>query len=58
MWLRECQVLIDKDLQVGSNGLDKLNEWELVAKANEVLDKMAGQISQGLGEPKVLGARK
>jgi len=55
---RERQVLIDKDPQVGSNQLNALNEWELVAKANEVLNKMVGQASHGPSDLKALGAMR
>jgi len=46
--VRECQVLIDRDPQGSSDHLHKLNEQKLVAKSNEVLEKMARQVSQGL----------
>jgi len=54
----ERQVLIDKDPQAGSNQLDALNEQELVAKANEALNKMAGQVSHGPSDPKALGVMR
>src|SRR5882724_4771269 len=38
--VRESQVLIDRDLWDTSNHQAKLNKWELVAKANEALEKM------------------
>ena len=43
MQMRERQVLIDKDPQVGSNQIKVLNKWELVAKANKAISGMMGQ---------------
>jgi len=50
--IRDSQVLIDKDPQVSSNHLDTLNKQELVTKANEVLGRMAMQVSPGPNKPR------
>ena len=49
---------MDKDSQAGSNQLNTLNEWELVAKANETLIKMASQVSHGPSKLKALGVTR
>jgi len=45
--VRERQVLIDKDPQEGSNQLNTLNKWELVAKENEA-SQHGGEIRPGI----------
>ena len=56
--VRDSQVLIDKDPQVSTNHLDALSKWELVAKANEVVEKMVGKVSQGPTDPRAVGAKR
>ena len=57
-WVKDRQVLIDKDLAAKMNRLVDLNEHELVAKANEALTHMAAQLPQGLAELRVVGEKK
>jgi len=53
-WVRERQVLIDKDPQADLNQLDTLNELELVAKENKAILGMLGQLCLELGKEKLL----
>ena len=56
--IRESQVLIDKNPQVSSNPLDMLNKRELVAKANEVVARMMGWVSQELNGVREISAKQ
>src|SRR5882724_188167 len=51
-FVRTCargqQVLVDKDLQAGTNQLDGLNECELVTKANKTVTSMGEQSGQAV----------
>jgi len=57
-WVKDRQVLIDKDPVAELNQLACLNECELVAKANEALTHMATKVQQGLEELREVGAKK
>jgi len=56
--VRDSQVLIDKDPQASTKPLDMLSEWELVAKANEAVDKMVEKVSQGPTDLRAVGAKR
>jgi len=56
--VREKQVLVDKDLAAETSQLQDLSEQELVAKANEALESMAAQLTNGLEGPRAVGTRK
>jgi len=57
-WIRERQVLVDRDPGVVATQLEVLNECELVVKANEAIVAITSWASQGMDEARVVGARQ
>jgi len=58
MQIIDRQVLIDRDMTMDTNHLHCLTEWELVAKANEVLLHMVSQMSQSVGDTKAISTKR
>jgi len=57
MWIKERQVLIDKDPSAETNHLCELTEHELVARAYDAFAWMATQLPHRPAEPKAVGAK-
>jgi len=56
-WIKERQVLIDKDTATATNHLAELTKHKLVMKANEALAHMATQLPHSPPNPSAIGAK-
>ena len=57
-WVKEGQILINKDPLAITSHLHDLTECKLVSKANEALTKMMSQLAHSLSKPRAVSAKK
>jgi len=57
-WIRERQVLVDRDHGAVESQAEVLNKCELVANSNKAIAAITGWASQGMDEARVVGERK
>lgn len=56
--IQERQIVIDKDPSAPSDNLEDLTERELVAKANETIEMMRGQLGEEGNDASMIGAKR